>query len=196
MCRRQLAHHVHILHALLLWSPRCNHDLNRTSIDAHTATTMRLVLHLLLLTWVSAVRAESPLNVYTSCVMPDGVTGQCRSQPRVQAVPSDVQAGAALELPVDMRLPCADANRTCAEVRAQNSHIIKQQHMAQFDPALSQQQQHSDGPAWEGWLLHCCRHKPTCTCTITPANLCNVAVPADIDTSNSVSQSWAGQDVS
>jgi hypothetical protein len=86
---------------------------------------MRLVLHLLLLAWASsAVLAESPLSVYTSCFMPDGVVGQCRSQPRVQAVPSDVKAGAALELPVDMRLPCADANRTCAEVRAEFMHTL------------------------------------------------------------------------
>lgn len=77
----------------------------------------RLVLPLLLLALAgTVVLAGSPLNVYTSCVMPDGVLGQCRSEPRVQAAPSDVQAGAVLELPIDMRLPCEDANRTCAEV--------------------------------------------------------------------------------
>jgi len=71
---------------------------------------------LLLAAWGSTVLAGTPLNVYQTCIAPDGVRGTCRQQQAVLAGPSDVKAGAVLELPVDMRLPCTDAKRGCAEV--------------------------------------------------------------------------------
>lgn len=74
---------------------------------------------LLLSAWAGAVvLAESPLQVFQVCQTPDGVQGQCRSTSRVQAEPSDVKARAALELPIDMGLPCQDATKACAEVGA------------------------------------------------------------------------------
>jgi hypothetical protein len=73
------------------------------------------VLVSLLLLLPTTCQAATPLNVYQSCLMPDGISGQCRNLPRQVAAPADVQAGAALELPIDMRLPCT--NTTCAEVR-------------------------------------------------------------------------------
>lgn len=76
---------------------------------------------LLLAVWGSTVLAGTPLNVYQTCVTPDGVRGTCRQQQAVLAGPSDVKAGAVLELPVDMRLPCTDAKRGCAEVCARPS---------------------------------------------------------------------------
>ena len=78
---------------------------------------MILVLLLLLAT---NCQGATPLHVYQSCSMPDGVSGQCRSQPRKVTATADVQAGAALELPIDLRLPCT--NTTCAEVRGCCSH--------------------------------------------------------------------------
>jgi hypothetical protein len=72
---------------------------------------------LLLSAWTSAVvLAESPLQVFQLCESPDGVKGQCRATSRVHAEPSDVKARAALELPINMGLPCQDATKACAEV--------------------------------------------------------------------------------
>jgi hypothetical protein len=56
-----------------------------------------------------------------------------------------------MELPVDMRLPCADANRTCAEVRASNMHILQQWFISYYYNTALLQQQYSNcmrnGPA-------------------------------------------------
>lgn len=74
---------------------------------------------LLFLAQLQTASAVSPLNVFTACSTPDGVLGHCRGSRLQAAVAADQAPGAAaaLELPIDMRLPCADANRTCAEVR-------------------------------------------------------------------------------